>query len=669
MAGAPIFNSPDYLKNIADGTGLNPLLQNYWMVIHPPTLFLGFALTIVPFAFAVTALFRKEHRAWIRPALPWTLVAGMILGAGIIMGGFWAYESLSFGGYWAWDPVENASLVPWLLLIAGIHLMLIKKVTNTSTIASYILIIASFIFVLYATFLTRSGVLGETSVHSFTDLGLAGQLMQLVVVFVWLPIIAVSRNNRLRVILAVFIGLVVLLLPFYTRFTFYPLLAFSVLGLGWFALSLNKELDPNTQQDNVWSREFWMFIGALILVLSSLQVTITTSIPVFNEIFGSSKAPPADAIAHFNKWQLPFAVVIGMLTAIGQYFQYRDTKDRKRFNRELLILLGVSVLISIGELFLFELRNPLLIFFLLTSTYALVANLWYLIAHAKKLKLSGASITHIGFAMMLIGVLVSSAKKRIITADFTGSLVNYRADDRAENMMLKLGQTERLDDYLVTYLGDSSNGKDLYFKIHYESLDGKEEFDLYPNSQLSGDEGLMSNPDTRHYLTHDIYTHITALPSAPDSLQYGEEVEYLVSPGDSIALANGTIHFKGVDVTDDIEDLKIKGVTISRADLDIDLGHSVVKAFPKFFIIPEMGMVDEGDESKEAGMYIRFYAKAVGDGYKTALAVRQAPVPEKYVVMKAIYFPYINLLWLGTILMVLGFGVAAYNRLELKRGT
>ena len=109
---APIFEQANYLQNIVDGTGLNPLLQNYWMVIHPPTLFLGFALTIVPFAFAVTSLFQREHRAWIRPALPWALVGGMVLGAGIIMGGFWAYESLSFGGYWAWDPVENTSLVP-----------------------------------------------------------------------------------------------------------------------------------------------------------------------------------------------------------------------------------------------------------------------------------------------------------------------------------------------------------------------------------------------------------------------------------------------------------------------------------------------------------------------------------------------------------------------------
>ncbi|MDV7399460.1 cytochrome c biogenesis protein CcsA, partial [Arthrospira platensis SPKY1] len=98
------------------GSGLNPLLQNYWMTIHPPTLFLGFASTAIPFAYAIAGLWTKEHQAWLKPALPWALFSGAILGTGILMGGAWAYEALSFGGYWAWDPVENMSLVPWLIL-------------------------------------------------------------------------------------------------------------------------------------------------------------------------------------------------------------------------------------------------------------------------------------------------------------------------------------------------------------------------------------------------------------------------------------------------------------------------------------------------------------------------------------------------------------------------
>src|SRR5687767_12433686 len=131
MRDAPIFAAqPEFVPK--DGNGLNPLLQNYWMVIHPPTLFLGFASTLVPFSFAVSAMWQREYQTWIKPVLPWALFGGAVLGTGIMMGGAWAYESLTFGGYWAWDPVENASLVPWLILIAGIHTLLAFKKTGHS---------------------------------------------------------------------------------------------------------------------------------------------------------------------------------------------------------------------------------------------------------------------------------------------------------------------------------------------------------------------------------------------------------------------------------------------------------------------------------------------------------------------------------------------------------
>jgi cytochrome c-type biogenesis protein CcmF len=102
---------PDYLSKEAfqDGRGLNPLLQNYWMTIHPPTLFLGFSSTLFPFVFAIAGLWRGDIKGWMRPAVPWAFFGVMILGTGILMGGAWAYEALGFGGFWAWDPVENAS--------------------------------------------------------------------------------------------------------------------------------------------------------------------------------------------------------------------------------------------------------------------------------------------------------------------------------------------------------------------------------------------------------------------------------------------------------------------------------------------------------------------------------------------------------------------------------
>lgn len=663
---APIFERPDYLQNIIDGTGLNPLLQNYWMVIHPPTLFLGFALTIVPFAFAVTSLFRGDYRAWIKPALPWALLGGMILGAGIIMGGFWAYESLSFGGYWAWDPVENASLVPWLLLISGVHLMLIKKVTNSSTIAAYVLVISSFIMVLYATFLTRSGVLGETSVHSFTDLGLAGQLMQFVVIFIWLPIIAVTPN-KLRKYLAVPIVLLIIALPFAEVQSFYPLLIFTLAGIVWFALNLNKKLDASASEDNIYGREFWMFIGSLILVLSAVQVTVVTSIPVFNKIFGSNFAAPTDAIAHYNRFQMPMAIVLGLLMAVAQFFRYKNTPDKAKLLKEILITFGIAVLLTIGGVFLFAISNFMLVVFMLAGIFVFVGNSYYLVRYVKRFKLSGSSIAHIGFGFMLLGVLVSSAKKKVITADFDGQMGNFDEAARKENMLLLKDQPTRLGDFWVTYQGDSVSGDDIYFKVNYKSLDEKEEFTLYPNTQIGEGDNLMPNPDTRHYLTYDVYTHITSLPKPnTDSIDWKNTKEFEVSVGDSIVTNNGTVYFTAVDRTTG-ESLGLKNTVIAKAILKIRRGNQIIDAAP-IFGINDQTFFSLREEVPEAGLRFGFEVRPQGEGDpKAMLEISESNPQPKFIVMKGIVFPYINLLWFGTILMVIGFGIATYNRLELKK--
>ncbi|MCD8538771.1 MAG: cytochrome c biogenesis protein CcsA [Leadbetterella sp.] len=176
MPHLPLWTTnPDFVPK--DGNGLNPLLQNYWMVIHPPTTFLGFSMTTVPFAFAVAALWKRDYQGWIKVAQPWTLAAAILLGVGIMMGAIWAYETMNFGGYWNWDPVENAVYVPWLVMVGALHTMMISHKSSSALKTTFVLTIVQFILVLYSTFLTRSGVLGSASVHSFTDLGLSGQLL------------------------------------------------------------------------------------------------------------------------------------------------------------------------------------------------------------------------------------------------------------------------------------------------------------------------------------------------------------------------------------------------------------------------------------------------------------------------------------------------------------
>ena len=134
-------------------------------------LFIGYAAMTVPFVFALAGLIKKEFHEWINIALPWTLAASALLGLGIMLGAFWAYETLGWGGFWGWDPVENSSLIPWLTSVALIHTMLVQRKTKGLIRTNFALAIISFVLVLYATFLTRSGILGDISVHSFGEPG------------------------------------------------------------------------------------------------------------------------------------------------------------------------------------------------------------------------------------------------------------------------------------------------------------------------------------------------------------------------------------------------------------------------------------------------------------------------------------------------------------------
>ncbi|HEX6891463.1 MAG TPA: cytochrome c biogenesis protein CcsA, partial [Chryseolinea sp.] len=355
MRDAPIFAAqPEFVPK--DGNGLNPLLQNYWMVIHPPTLFLGFASTLVPFSFCIAGLWLKKYRDWVRPALPWALFSGAILGLGILMGGYWAYETLNFGGYWNWDPVENAVYVPWLILIASIHTMITYKNSETALKASIVLVIAVFVLILYSTFLTRSGVLGDASVHSFTDLGLSGQLLIYLFFF-----------TAVAVVLSIF---------------------------RW------KEIPSSEKEASVYSREFWIFIGALTLSLMSFQVLIPTSIPVWNKIvslFGgtSNMAPPAEQITFYSKFQLWFAVIVGLLSGVGQFFWWKKI-DKEQLRKELtspalIALVLFALIITIGQVY-----TPEYIVLTFAGVFTFVANIRILSTVVKTSPgLSGGAVAHI----------------------------------------------------------------------------------------------------------------------------------------------------------------------------------------------------------------------------------------------------------------------------------
>lgn len=166
MYGSPFSTTADVPF---EGNGLNPLLQDPYMVIHPPILFLGFAGLTTAYAFAMAALWKRDYSGWVLRAWPWTLVGWGFLGLGLSIGGFWAYRVLGWGGYWGWDPVENSSLVPWLLGGALVHGLITQKTRGRFVRWNLFLALATFVAVLYSTFLTRSGVLADFSVHTFGE--------------------------------------------------------------------------------------------------------------------------------------------------------------------------------------------------------------------------------------------------------------------------------------------------------------------------------------------------------------------------------------------------------------------------------------------------------------------------------------------------------------------
>jgi cytochrome c-type biogenesis protein CcmF len=441
-------DNPNFVPS--NGNGLNPLLQNYWMVIHPPTLFLGFALTVVPFAFAVTALLQNKYNTFLKPLSPWLLLSVMVLGVGIIMGGYWAYETLNFGGYWNWDPVENASLVPWLVGVAALHVAMSYRHGKTNLRLALALMIAAFLLVLYSTFLTRSGVLGEASVHSFTDLGLSGQLLLLLLAYV--------------------VAVVVLL------------------GARWPAIPAVKK------ESGFWSRETFLFLAALVLVFAALQISIVTSLPVFNKIFGTRLAPPGQLQLFYYKWNVWFGIGVALLSAIGQ-FVFWTKMQKEAFQRALFYpfataaLAAIAVMLSlyfshwefayakpfrlafdaaresgnilkattgaIGYIVL-SLADEILLFCALFTVFANINILFGLVRRTRSnLARIGGSLAHVGFGLMLLGILFSSGYESTVSLNLTPTELGpaFPEEGRGDNVLLIRHRSKIVPGYRITYRG------------------------------------------------------------------------------------------------------------------------------------------------------------------------------------------------------------------------
>lgn len=759
MTDAPIFAQADYLTKIK-GNGLNPLLQNYWMTIHPPTLFLGFASTIVPFAFAISGLWLREHKEWLKPALPWSLFSGAILGTGILMGGAWAYEALSFAGYWAWDPVENSSLVPWITLVAGIHTNLVARNTGYSIRSTYGFYLMTFVLILYSTYLTRSGILGDTSAHAFTEMGLGFQLLLYII-------------------------------------------AFSIFSL-FMWLWRYKEVPDIKGEESAKSREFWMFIGSLVLFFSAVLITGATSLPVFNKMFGTDWALK-DPVEHHNRYQLWIAVFIGFLSAVAQWMRYNERNwatHAKKLGLHMGIAAAGAAVLTVLNAQWINVRAWQLYTMLFAGMFTVVANADYIFTVLKgNLKLAGSAISHFGFGVLALGILSTGLGKEWISSnDFAmdGLIEGMGGDDKNKNVLLMKEAPMPIRDFTATYVKDTIERQTRSFEIRFQRRDTSgnltgEEFTLSPNVMYDRQFSkiVASNPSTKHYWNYDIFTHVPALPKAEmdpeaakqqeDSLKF-EQYEALV--GDTIFTRKHYIVVEGVtkqpkhpDYEPENGDLAIglqlrahslddpksypatpmlylrmgkggftlpatigqlqmkirltegsmerilkleeslqynnfqvkegetfdyKGYKISLAGIEREVKHpgynpeagdiavgarleivandaAPATVATPIYLIRNNQIFSLKDEAPRQGLHFRFekidpkdgvmtigVAQANADQRKIPVEIAENVTRSDYIVLEAILFPGINLVWLGSITMMLGLAIAMWRRLAEK---
>src|SRR5215211_7566194 len=390
----------------ADGVGLNPLLRHPAMMIHPPMLYTGYVGFSVPFAFAIGALVARRTGAdWIRATRRFALVAWIFLGTGIMLGALWSYTELGWGGYWAWDPVENASLMPWLIGTAFLHSMMVQEKRGMLKIWNVSLVCGTFVLALIGTFLVRSGILD--SIHAFGASTIGTQFL-------------------------VFIGLVV---------------AFSVALI----LARLPDLRSRAKLDSLLSREAFFLLNNLVLVGLCLVIMWGTFFPLISEALTGDKAsvgPP-----WFERLTVPLAIVLVLLSGIGPVLAWRRVTLRG-LRRVLVAPLALTLLALLALLGLTDAsQSPpsLVMFCLVAFVLAAVGQEFWRGASARRtvtgepwpralVRLAGRNrrryggyLVHAGIAVLFLGVAASSAFH----------------DQR--DVRLAPGESFRTGDYTVTY--------------------------------------------------------------------------------------------------------------------------------------------------------------------------------------------------------------------------
>lgn len=652
---APMLQVPGFVP--ADGSGLNDLLQNYWMVIHPPTLFVGFTMMVVPFGFAVAGLWKRRYTEWVRPALPWTLAATAVLGLGIALGGYWAYETLSFGGYWAWDPVENSSLVPWIIGIAAIHSMIIQKKSGRGHKSALFLCVLAYMFVIYSTFLTRSGILGDVSVHSFVDLGMMNQLL------VWI-------------------------------------LTVGVVGFGLFAYRY-RELPTPEREPNLLSREFMIFSGAMLLVAVAMVISVGTSSPILGKIF--REAPSTVPIEFYNRWTLPLSILFVFLAGLGQLFWW-NKMSIENVNRVLLKPIALSVASTVAVLVLTPFVEEtvratgmqpgsdfvqaglvggfqefwgmygtglLMLLLVFAAFFALYGNglVMWRIGRGNP-RMAGGALAHVGFALMVLGIIASSGFSKPI-AEGAGVLIGESRD----NFVLSRGETRAVSGYQVTYAGQERTGRNRpVYVLDIVDPNGRS-FTLRPVVYKSEQNQWIQHPDHEIYPDRDIFVAVSPSPMFESTEEESEGPEkageMTISRGDSVTVGNDAYAIEFVNYQTNVDPAMLPDSTEIAVAALLDITNletmETRRLSPVYLIMQDRTQQYIQNRVSDWNLSVTFTGMNVDTGSINLFLEGVDVAPEDWIVVQAYVKPLINMLWVGFILLSAGFGLAIYRRFSEER--
>lgn len=579
-----------------EGRGLNPILQNYWISIHPPILFIGYAAMTVPYVFAIAGLIRRDYQRWIKVAIPWTLFAAGILGLGIMLGGFWAYETLGWGGFWAWDPVENSSLLPWLISVTLVHTMLVQKSTGGLRKTNFILAIVGFVLVLYATYLTRSGVLGDSSVHSFVD---PGQIV-----------------NTLLVTL---------------------LLLFLIIGIGVLLFRI-KDIPTNKSVSHTSSKEFALSLGSVVILAGTIIVLIGTSFPLFSGLFGS-KQNSLDA-QFYNDWMLPIAILILLINAISIYMNWRNSKWGNVLKKSLIYFL-LSVLVTIALIF-FGVKNIQYLLLAFASIFSLFINIDYIIKNIKlQPKSLGAYISHLGISLLMLGTLFSGAyslsQSLVLHSDKPQTAFGYKFTLKGKEQIEKQYNDREKFQYVIKVERDGSASQAIVNPIMYWS-------------SFNEFQAPFFEPGIKRYISQDLYV-------APVSVQHEESpAEISLKKGESLSLpydSNTKVTLLKYDMSrmqsDPANSHSILGVILKIEDgksVKIDTAYALLDLEKQNF--SPLWLDIPGRNLK-----IGFVNFIPGDSLEQAKAV--FAFTREIFTVEVTLKPFINFVWIGVITVVFGF--------------